>query len=461
MQNGYVRTFDTVADMQAATDLKAGMTAHTNGFHETDDGGAAYYTISTNGTANDMDVLELQNSLYATLVITEPYVTPEMFGAYGDGTNDDSAYLMRAMEFSDVVKLLSKTYYIAQTISMPKDTHLSGTGMKATVLAFASSLDWCIVFDGASQSVLEKLTVTSIDTGTINAIHFTNNRVWYTKVSNIDLRMIHKGIVIDCPTGYNLFEYVQFTPNAASSTDAVFIEIGSETYSEEIQPNYIYFDHCYFANWTGFGSNQYKNVRIFNGQHLKFTNCDFVASNTAFQFEDGNKSSRNIEVCECWFFAPFTIITAVNSKAISNLYLHDNIYVVQVNTMKMLAQSGNGYFNYLIQRQETILNAGGSLASIMYEHTHLYQPDICDFYCGFPNINFFTTNTTPTVGVDTLPKVQNVSDGSATITIYPNGLGYLKAPTVRQAAGNSYTITYNSDNTATLEITGNGLTVIG
>lgn len=60
-----VQAFDTVADMQAATYLTAGMVCHTNGFHTAGDGGAAFYTISASGTANGMDVLALQGGLYA------------------------------------------------------------------------------------------------------------------------------------------------------------------------------------------------------------------------------------------------------------------------------------------------------------------------------------------------------------------------------------------------------------
>lgn len=62
------QAFGTVAEMQAATYLEDGMTCHTNGFHAAGDGGAAYYTVGTSGTANGMDVLALQGGLFATLV---------------------------------------------------------------------------------------------------------------------------------------------------------------------------------------------------------------------------------------------------------------------------------------------------------------------------------------------------------------------------------------------------------
>lgn len=127
--SAYVRTFDTVADMQAATDLLAGMTCHTNGFHSAGDGGAAYYTVSASGTANGMDVLACQGSLKATLVVTEPYVTPEQFGAWGDGTHDDAAVINRAIvysyEKSVKVKLVS-IYAIESTIDVNYPVSIEG-----------------------------------------------------------------------------------------------------------------------------------------------------------------------------------------------------------------------------------------------------------------------------------------------------------------------------------------------
>lgn len=114
-----IRTFDTVATMQAATDLEAGMTCHTNGFHVAGDSGAAFYVVGTSGTANGMDVLALQDSMIATLIITESYVTPEMFGAYGDGTHDDADAIGRAASVANcIVGDLGKSYYVTKTASV-------------------------------------------------------------------------------------------------------------------------------------------------------------------------------------------------------------------------------------------------------------------------------------------------------------------------------------------------------
>ena len=112
-----IRTFDTVADMAAARDLSAAAVCHTLGFHAVGDGGAAFYRMSATGTANGMDIIECDGSgLYANLVITEPYVTPEQFGAYGDGVHDDASVIQYIAASSREVRGGGKSYAIATGI---------------------------------------------------------------------------------------------------------------------------------------------------------------------------------------------------------------------------------------------------------------------------------------------------------------------------------------------------------
>lgn len=61
MFNKNIKAFDTVADMQAAT-LESGDICHTNGFHTSGDGGAAFYKVVNSGS------IQLNNGLYATRV---------------------------------------------------------------------------------------------------------------------------------------------------------------------------------------------------------------------------------------------------------------------------------------------------------------------------------------------------------------------------------------------------------
>ena len=85
--------FDTVADMKASTNLIDGSYAETLGYHQKNDRGGALYRIRTISNQDDVDegfiIAMNDETLVAELVISEN-VAPEMVGAYGDGTHDDT-----------------------------------------------------------------------------------------------------------------------------------------------------------------------------------------------------------------------------------------------------------------------------------------------------------------------------------------------------------------------------------
>lgn len=82
-ENINVQEYATAQNMMESTCIKVGY-AHTLGFYEVGDGGAAYYTVGGEGEPNGMDVLECRKGLVAVLNPGE-LVTPEQFGAKGDG----------------------------------------------------------------------------------------------------------------------------------------------------------------------------------------------------------------------------------------------------------------------------------------------------------------------------------------------------------------------------------------
>lgn len=176
VRKGYVRAFDTVEDMQSATDLEVGMICHTSGFHTSGDGGAAYYTISANGTANGMDVLSCANSLYATLIVTEPYVMPEMFGAYGDGVHDDAAAINRMFSYGGRFFSFSPETY---KINSPIDIDTYGVNIIG---------NGCTIDGGSAHGLRISETSHDIDISGINFLQsFT---VGSTALSNYGLGII-------------------------------------------------------------------------------------------------------------------------------------------------------------------------------------------------------------------------------------------------------------------------------
>ena len=113
--------YNSVADMKADTKLKVGDMVVTLGYYEINDGGAATYKITDTESETDYQE-ELESGLFATLVVKD-YVTPEMFGAKGDGVTDDSIALQKWLDNhitnkNYVFDISSKTYAISTGLNI-------------------------------------------------------------------------------------------------------------------------------------------------------------------------------------------------------------------------------------------------------------------------------------------------------------------------------------------------------
>lgn len=123
------KIYDTHDEMIAdASSLVDGLTVQTLGYHSINDGGGAFYKI-TNTESSDFYQDDLENGLYASLIETE--ITPEMFGAYGDGTHDDHDALLKVIKyaFDNTASIVigTSTDYEARTIKFNNKTYYNGS----------------------------------------------------------------------------------------------------------------------------------------------------------------------------------------------------------------------------------------------------------------------------------------------------------------------------------------------
>lgn len=146
-----VKVYNNVDDMKSDLLLSDGDVCETLGYYSVNDGGGATYVIHDTGTANDIDIINLNNGKIANLIY-ERIINVRKLGAKGDGAQDDSVIINRAISiikpenYTDrkrggIVFLPSGIYKIGNTISLPAYITLRGEGMYSTMIIAKSGFN--------------------------------------------------------------------------------------------------------------------------------------------------------------------------------------------------------------------------------------------------------------------------------------------------------------------------------
>lgn len=195
----YLKTYTTVADLIAASDLSDGDYAKTLGYDAAGDDGGALYHISS---ATPLGYYEtLASGLYAEIIIKD-YVTPKMFGAAADGVTDDSAKLnlcVSSLPNGGTIYIPQGTYLITDHFVVNK-SNIRVTGVKgASVIKVGAWVDGIRVSDDSYPATTEVIKNIEISNLTIDG-----NRNGYVNGPNdthgngINLNSVNDVIVKDC-----------------------------------------------------------------------------------------------------------------------------------------------------------------------------------------------------------------------------------------------------------------------
>lgn len=134
----------------------------------------------------------------SSLTAKPNYVTPEMYGAVGDGSTDDATALQNAINTGSLVLLGNKNYRISSPLTFTNNVRITGSGNSSTISSITNSVLINITGSnnnidnitlsgnaaGANQIGVQMLGVASLSVGILNNI-ISNSRFQglYTGVS--------------------------------------------------------------------------------------------------------------------------------------------------------------------------------------------------------------------------------------------------------------------------------------
>lgn len=264
--------YDTVADMKADTKLKNGDMAITLGYYEPNDGGGAEYKIINGNYIDDGGSYhELNNGLWAELIINNKNYYIQQFGAKSDGITDSSQAInncFAAAVESSIVNC-EGTYAIGDTIILPIASCVTVKG------GSFKSLNSNGYFTLASDSGTIRYYYTGYDLTIDGVTHngdYKANGLFLTKALRVKVQ--------NC-TFKNFYEYgIKFDTYESHDNiiDGCFF-LGKESSHEPVESTGIILNkpdnqisNCVFASskWA---------VKMLTATNM-ITNCHFYCNNT-------------------------------------------------------------------------------------------------------------------------------------------------------------------------------------
>lgn len=309
--NGYkikdekaVRSYETVALMKADTKLKEGYHVKTKGYYEANDGGHGEYVIVNDNTLVDDGgtIHVLSNGLRAKLIINNE-ITPQLFGAYGDGEHDDTLKIQNCIDYVEdliyanntigegepVIKLYGKykitdtvylspfvKYFIngnvlfisyitanksALNLSYREDTVIDGNNI--------DSSNWISgnIFTGGELQITNSTNEISNATGF--EIGNTSNKGTFFAISrgimqHIRISRFNIGLLLN-----NYHIYLYHFNDIILHHNNIDVKFGVEGVDGFDTGENISFDNCLF------GSSEYGFKLNFQAVKISFNNCSF------------------------------------------------------------------------------------------------------------------------------------------------------------------------------------------
>lgn len=108
-----------------------------------------------------------------------PFVTPEMYGAVGDGVTNDAAAIQLAVDSGFPVMFGQKTYVVTSTVTIPSGSKIMGSG-QASIVRTSSNIPIFTITNNDNITITDLLFIGS-DTGSLQRGVYANGNVGLTQ----------------------------------------------------------------------------------------------------------------------------------------------------------------------------------------------------------------------------------------------------------------------------------------
>lgn len=297
-----VNTYVDTADELITLSPDSGSFISTRGFHSIGDKGGCMYRITTNynDIVNEPFYLTLTGeNRWAIPIILTPYVTPEMFGAYGDGIHDDTIAVNQALKYKDVN--IVNVYNITDSLIMIESGKIHGEG---TLKRNANGFPLIIANNNCD------ISVNLIGYGDVTEIADDNDReILARSVKNVKIH--------DCKIKGTTYEAIVIWDSIdCSVTDNEITDYG----------------YCGILNYGNSVNTLIHNNHVVNGLYIATSNRYAIIASTGS--ENGTDVPKNT-ICTNNFIKDTTPLwEGIDAHEAQGLIISDNIII---NTLRGIA----------------------------------------------------------------------------------------------------------------------------
>lgn len=437
---------DTVADM-IALDLVENQKVKTLGYYSVNDGGNATYKIVENAPSTKYETLD--NNLYAELIFNND-INVKMFGAYGDGTHDDTTAIQTAINSVrsyilsktntrelDTLSFPTGTYKITDTINLSPLVKIKtlgcvlidsyATGSALHILPQSTDTEQWFHYNGNYITANDGLFITNknnskgstvgLEISTTDSLGDSFKGFMHATIENITFKDFNTGILthkrnIYCDNFVGL-KFLQTTNN---------IQWGDSGTAAANSGERITFRNCQFGSLeTEIMLLMYNDIADMN-----FIDCSFDYGNCVL-YDAGNKGYSNFNFTQCHFEGISYSMT--DTEILNNPYgivlgdfIYSNINFNQCNIgiphRRLMFHYGNGSAPVYAKYRLNIIDCEVGTADVEYDYNKIFWIE--------ETVNAYVRNTSNHMLKTYFPNIKNnildnpyfdtASTGTVTVT---------------------------------------------